>query len=108
MKAADLIISRAGAGAIFEIAAFGKASILIPLESAAGDHQTKNAYSYANTGAAEVIESTNLLPNIFIRKVTEIITDERRRTTMENAAKTFYKADAASQLAKIILQLKRT
>ena len=55
--ASDLVVSRAGAASIFEIAAFGKPSILVPLPSevAAGDHQTKNAYEYAANGAAVVI-----------------------------------------------------
>jgi UDP-N-acetylglucosamine--N-acetylmuramyl-(pentapeptide) pyrophosphoryl-undecaprenol N-acetylglucosamine transferase len=48
-KAADIIISRSGSGSIFEIAAVGKPSILVPLPTAAANHQAKNAYVYADT-----------------------------------------------------------
>jgi len=48
LAAADLIIARAGAGTIAEIAAMGKPSILIPLPNAAADHQLKNATEFAN------------------------------------------------------------
>src|SRR3989344_2138242 len=59
--AADLVVARAGAGTIFELAVFGRPAVLVPLPEAAGDHQTKNAYEYSNTGAALVIEQKNFL-----------------------------------------------
>jgi len=60
--AADLVITRAGAGAIAEIALWGLPSIIIPLESASGGHQQKNAFTYARAGAAIVIKEKNLTP----------------------------------------------
>ena len=72
---ADLILNRAGAGSIFEIAACGKPSILIPLPNSAGNHQRKNAYDFANIGKqtdgerAIILEQENLTPNIFIEEM---------------------------------------
>jgi len=63
--ACDLIVSRAGAGTIFEIAALGKPAILIPLPEAAQDHQLKNAYTFAETGATKVLEEKNFTPHFF-------------------------------------------
>ena len=105
--ASDLIVSRSSAGAIFEIAAFGKPSILIPLPPniAANDHQTKNAYDYAAGGAAEVMEQTNLLPNLFINHVKKIVEDQTLSAKMSNAALAFAKPEAASKIAQIILEL---
>ncbi len=105
--AADLIVSRSSAGAIFEIAAFGKPSILIPLPPniAASDHQTKNAYDYAAGGAAEVMEQTNLLPNLFVDHIKKIVEDEALSAKMSAAALVFAKPEAASKIAQIIVEL---
>lgn len=106
--ASDLVISRSSAGAIFEIAAFGKPSILIPLppDIAANDHQTKNAYDYAEGGAAEVMEQTNFLPNLFINHVKRIVENETVSAKMSAAALAFAKPEAASKIAQIIIELR--
>jgi UDP-N-acetylglucosamine--N-acetylmuramyl-(pentapeptide) pyrophosphoryl-undecaprenol N-acetylglucosamine transferase len=103
-KAADLIISRSGSGSIFEIAANGKPSILIPLPSAAGDHQSKNAYAYAETGAAEVLEQENLTPNFFMEKIQLLFLHPERLTEMKESALAFAKPLAARALAREILE----
>ena len=64
-----MIISRSGSGSIFEIAAVGKPSILVPLPGSAANHQSKNAYAYAENGSAIVIEQENLTPNFFIENI---------------------------------------
>jgi len=105
--AADLVVTRASAGAIFEVAAFGKPSILIPLppEIAASDHQTKNAYDYASNGSALVIEQTNLLPNLFVSQAQKILQNPELASSMSQAARNFSKLDAASKIAQIIVEL---
>ena len=107
MDAADLIVSRAGAGAIFEIAAKKKPSILIPFPDAAGDHQTQNAYEYAASGAAVVIEQENLLPSIFISQIEKIIGTPDLRNKMSAAAGDFFTPDATDKIATLILELWR-
>ncbi|MCX6718352.1 MAG: undecaprenyldiphospho-muramoylpentapeptide beta-N-acetylglucosaminyltransferase [Candidatus Staskawiczbacteria bacterium] len=103
-KASDLIISRSGSGSIFEIAACGKPSILIPLPSAAGDHQSKNAYAYSETGAAEVLEQQNLTPNFFMEKIQLLFLHKEKLEQMKQSALAFAKPLAARALAREILE----
>ena len=102
--AADFIISRAGASGIFEIAAVGKPSILIPLPCAAGDHQSKNAYAYAETGAAEIVEQENLTPNFFMEKLQLLFLHPEKLEQMQQAALDFAKPLAARAIAREILE----
>lgn len=101
---ADCVISRSGS-VIFEIAAFGKPSILIPFPEAAGDHQRKNAYEYAKTGATIVIEEKDLNPNIILQKIIEIFNDGAARASMSAAARAFAPRNAANSIAEDILTL---
>jgi len=102
--AADLVLSRAGSGSIFEIAAFGKPSILIPLEESASDHQKVNAYEYAKTGAAVVVEEANFKSSIFISQAKKILTDPELQNKMSQAAINFSKPEAAQKIAEEILK----
>ncbi|MCH7883145.1 UDP-N-acetylglucosamine--N-acetylmuramyl-(pentapeptide) pyrophosphoryl-undecaprenol N-acetylglucosamine transferase [Patescibacteria group bacterium] len=102
---AILIVSRAGGGAIFEIAAWGKPAILIPLAGAAQDHQRKNAYAYARTGAANVIEEVNLTPHILLAEIKKILSDTARQERMRTAASRFAKVDGAEKIAREIITL---
>jgi len=103
-KAADLIISRSGSGSIFEIAASGKPSILVPLPSAAANHQAKNAYIYSETGAALVIEQDNLTRNLFLDKIHYIFLHPDKLEKMREAALRFSKPLAAKAIAREILE----
>lgn len=105
--ASDIIVARAGAGSIFEIAAFGKPSILIPLPESAQDHQRTNAYDYESHGAGLVIEEDNLLPNLFLNKLLDMMGDPQKYQKMSAAAKSFYKPNAALNIAKILLEYRR-
>ncbi len=105
MDAADLIVSRGGAGALFEIAAKGKPSIIVPFPEAAGDHQKSNAYAYAETGAAIVIEQENLLPSIFMTQAEKILGDAEIWRKMSGAARDFSTPEAATKVAANILSL---
>jgi UDP-N-acetylglucosamine--N-acetylmuramyl-(pentapeptide) pyrophosphoryl-undecaprenol N-acetylglucosamine transferase len=102
--AADVAVSRAGAGSIFELAACGIPAILIPLSHAAQDHQRANAYAYAETGAAVVLEEANMTPHIFVREITSILDDEERRANMQAAARAFARPDAARLIAAELLR----
>lgn len=101
MSVAACIVSRAGAGSIFEIAAFQKPSILIPLPESAQNHQVKNAYAYAKSGAAIVLEEKNCTPNFFLEKVLDLITFGNLEL-MAKAAADFGKPQAAAEIAKFI------
>ncbi|PIR06902.1 UDP-N-acetylglucosamine--N-acetylmuramyl-(pentapeptide) pyrophosphoryl-undecaprenol N-acetylglucosamine transferase [Candidatus Jorgensenbacteria bacterium CG_4_8_14_3_um_filter_38_10] len=105
LAAADLVISRAGAGTIFEIAAFGKPSILIPLPEAASHHQLFNAYDYAESGAAVVIEEANLKINIVLNQIQKILFSSQNISSMAEAARSFARPQAAEIIAREILKL---
>lgn len=101
--AADLIISRSGSGSIFEIAALGKPSILIPLPESAQNHQVKNAYAYAQTGAAIVIEESNFTSHFFLERIKSLFEDKAGLEKMRQKAIEFSKPDSAGLLANRIL-----
>jgi len=102
--AADLIISRAGAGSIFEIAAVKKPSILIPLPEAAQDHQKKNAYAYAQNGAALVIEENNFTNHLFLEKIHDLFTTPGALAAMAEAAAQFARPQAGEVIADYIVK----
>ncbi|OGZ44710.1 MAG: undecaprenyldiphospho-muramoylpentapeptide beta-N-acetylglucosaminyltransferase [Candidatus Ryanbacteria bacterium RIFCSPHIGHO2_02_FULL_48_12] len=101
----DIVISRAGGTAIFEIAAWGLPSIIIPLPLAAQNHQRANAYSYARSGACEVIEETNLTPYVLFTEISKLLDNQARVTEMKKAAQGFARLDAAEKLAREIIKL---
>ena len=102
--AADLIISRAGSGSIFEIAALGKPSILIPLPESAQGHQLKNAYTYAENGASLVIEETNLTPHFFLERIKHLLSRPQRLKEMAEKSRAFSKPHAAKIIAEYIIE----
>ncbi len=102
---ADIVVSRAGATAIYEIAANAKPAILIPIKIAAQDHQKANAYEYARRQAAIVIEEDNLTPSVLFHEVRKLNADTGRRRRMAEAARSFARVDAAEIIAKELLTL---
>ncbi len=102
-QAADIIVSRAGAGSIFEIAAVGKPSILIPLETSAQNHQIKNAYQYAQSGAGIVMEEANFTAHFFLKRINYLISHPDELKTMEEKAKQFSRPRAARVIAEYIV-----
>lgn len=102
--ASDLIISRAGS-AIFEIATWGIPSIIIPITDTNGDHQRQNAYNYARSGGAIVIEESNLSPNILLSEITRIMEDKNLAQKMKDGAKSFIKTDASDLIAREIIKI---
>ncbi len=102
--AANIIVSRAGS-TIFEIAGWGVPSIIIPFDKSNGDHSRKNAYTYARSGACEVIEETNLSPNLLAAEITAIVGDSTKIEKMKKAAQDFARPEAASSIAREIINL---
>jgi len=101
---ASLIIARAGSGTIFEIASWGIPAILIPIPLDISHDQTENAFSYARSGAAEVIEQKNLSPHILSAEIDRLMQDAELRQKMSDAAKKFAKPDAAKKIAEILIE----
>ncbi|MBA3550803.1 UDP-N-acetylglucosamine--N-acetylmuramyl-(pentapeptide) pyrophosphoryl-undecaprenol N-acetylglucosamine transferase [Patescibacteria group bacterium] len=102
--ASQLIVSRAGS-TIFEIAIWGIPSILIPITESNGNHQRKNAYSYARTGAAEVIEENNLTSHIVLSEIDRIMADKQVQDKMKTCAKIFSRIDAADKIAAELIEI---
>ena len=101
--ACDIVISRAGSGSIFEIAAVGKPSILIPLPESAQNHQVNNAYIYAKSGATIVMEAANFTPNFFFEQLKILFENPDKLKEMGKATKKFAKPEAAKDIARYIL-----
>lgn len=102
---ADLVVSRAGAGAIFDIAAWDLPSILIPLENSAQNHQQKNALSYAGRGAAAIIEEPNLTPHILVFEIKRLLTSPEELKKMKTSAASFARPDSAKKIAEEVINL---
>ncbi|MCX6760250.1 MAG: UDP-N-acetylglucosamine--N-acetylmuramyl-(pentapeptide) pyrophosphoryl-undecaprenol N-acetylglucosamine transferase, partial [Candidatus Nealsonbacteria bacterium] len=98
--AADLVISRAGAGSIFEIAASGKPSILVPLAGSAQNHQLKNAVAYKETGAAIVVEEAEFTPRFMLDRVKSLFAETEEMEEMGRCAKEFARPEAAKIIAE--------
>jgi UDP-N-acetylglucosamine--N-acetylmuramyl-(pentapeptide) pyrophosphoryl-undecaprenol N-acetylglucosamine transferase len=102
--ASNLIISRAGS-TIFEIAAWGVPSILIPFTNSNADHSRKNAFSYARAGACSVIEEANMTANILCSEIDRIMGDKTEYDFMVKNAKTFSKPGAAEKIAHALVEI---
>lgn len=100
----DLIVSRAGSS-IFEIASWGIPSIIIPITNSNGDHQRKNAYSYARSGACKVIEENNLSSHLFLLEIEKILSSKQRVSEMKEAALAFADHSAAEKIAQEALDI---
>ncbi len=102
MEAADLIISRCGAGALTEIEAVGCGSILVPSPIVAENHQYHNGMVLANAGAAILVEQKDLSSEWLINTVSGLINDpERLQSLSENASKLYIK-DTADRIFAVI------
>ena len=106
LAAADLVVSRGGANAIFEIAAAGKPSVLIPLSAAIsrGD-QIENAKFFERAGAAMVLPQEKARPYDFVKLLIWLITQPERLAKISAAAKELSPKDSAEKIAKIILDV---
>jgi len=100
---ADLIISRAGSGSIFEIAANGKPSILVPLAGSAQNHQARNAYAYNERGACLVIEEPNFKPHFILERIKYLFDRPEKMKEMSKKAKEFSRPDAARIVADYLV-----
>lgn len=105
LQASQVVLSRAGASSIAEIAAAKKAAILVPLSSAANDEQRQNAYEVARAQGAIVLEEANLGKNMLVSTLESLFTSETLRAKLESNIASFYKPDAADLLAQALLDL---
>lgn len=101
---AETVVSRAGS-TIFEIAAWGKPSIIIPLPASVSHDQAGNAVAYASSGAATVIEENNLRAHILTEEIDRLHGSPELRRTMSERATAFARPDAAGKIADAVLDI---
>lgn len=102
---ADVVICRAGATTCAELAAAGRGAIMIPLPTAADDHQRKNAEALERAGAAKVLLQRDLNGETLAAAITELVREPETLREMASAAKTIGRQDAAEATADIIEEL---
>ena len=100
--AADLVIARAGASTVAELAAIGVPSILVPWPGAAADHQTDNARSLAAAGAAVLLPESELTPARLAREIEQLRAEPSTLPTMAAAARAAGEIHHSGQLALLI------
>jgi UDP-N-acetylglucosamine--N-acetylmuramyl-(pentapeptide) pyrophosphoryl-undecaprenol N-acetylglucosamine transferase len=107
IRDAALVISRAGATTIAELAAAGKPAVLVPLPTAADDHQRRNAEVLREAGAVEVIEEKDLTGERLAERIVRLSADRARLAAMSAAARRMARPDAARMIVDRALALAR-
>ena len=102
--AADIIVSRAGAGTISELCLVGKPVILVPSPNVAEDHQTRNAEALSGRNAAILVEDKQSV-KILVDKATELISDKVKRAILSENIKKMAERDADLRIAREVLKL---
>lgn len=106
IAAADLVVARAG-GSVFELAAIGRPSILVPYPHATADHQAKNARWLAEAGAAVVLPDAECTGERLRGLVGALLSDRRRLEAMAEAALAVGRPEAADRVAEEVLAVAR-
>jgi UDP-N-acetylglucosamine--N-acetylmuramyl-(pentapeptide) pyrophosphoryl-undecaprenol N-acetylglucosamine transferase len=104
-RAADFALSRAGAMATAELCAWGIPAIVVPLPTAAADHQTANAKALASAGAGEMIRQSDFNPQTLSQAVDSMLSSPGKLTSMKAKALERARPTAAADIARHILQL---
>jgi UDP-N-acetylglucosamine--N-acetylmuramyl-(pentapeptide) pyrophosphoryl-undecaprenol N-acetylglucosamine transferase len=100
--AADLVVARAGASTVAEIATVGIASVLIPWKDAAENHQLTNAKILSNQGGAVLLEESRLNDEVFQRQIIELVTDDAKRMQISQAARKLGDVHRNCSIAQVI------
>lgn len=99
---ADVVVSRAGASSLSEIAAVGKPAVVVPIADSANNHQFLNAMEFSHYGGV-VVEGANITPHILLNQIQSLLEPERNAAVSREIQK-FAKLDAADKIAQILLQ----
>jgi UDP-N-acetylglucosamine--N-acetylmuramyl-(pentapeptide) pyrophosphoryl-undecaprenol N-acetylglucosamine transferase len=104
---ADLIVCRAGAITVAEVAAAGRAAIFIPFGAATDAHQLRNAQAMEAAGAARVLPQDELTPERLTREIFTLLDEPRRLTEMRQRARTLAKPRAVEDIADLLEEVAR-
>jgi UDP-N-acetylglucosamine--N-acetylmuramyl-(pentapeptide) pyrophosphoryl-undecaprenol N-acetylglucosamine transferase len=102
--AADVVLARSGS-TVAELAAAGKPSVLVPLPTAADDHQTKNAEILARAGAAVLLAQADVTPESMLRTLVELLMDEPKRRAMSIKARALSRAGSVERIGTMVVAL---
>ncbi len=104
---ADVILCRSGASTVAELAAAGRAAVLVPFPEAADDHQRKNAEVFERAGAAvlRVQEADELMEGLLFRDVSELLLSADLRAEMGERARGLAHAEAVQEIGKMAVSL---
>jgi len=102
--AADLVVTRAGSGTLFEIAANKRAALVIPIDGSAQNHQVKNAYAFEKSGGAEVIEQKNFTSGFFLERVRYLFSRPEILQQMSRNVYNFARPKSAKVIASYIVE----
>jgi UDP-N-acetylglucosamine--N-acetylmuramyl-(pentapeptide) pyrophosphoryl-undecaprenol N-acetylglucosamine transferase len=102
-RAADLVISRAGAGTISELCLLGKPSVLMPSPNVAEDHQTKNAMALVENHAAVMVKDADGPEKLF-KEAFSLVKDKRRLAALAGNSRKLAKPNATADIVKVILE----
>ncbi|SMF71016.1 UDP-N-acetylglucosamine-N-acetylmuramylpentapeptide N-acetylglucosamine transferase [Tistlia consotensis] len=102
LAAAHLLVCRAGASTVSELAAAGRPAILVPYPYAADDHQTGNAHAFARAGGGWVMPQHDLTPERLAERVAALLSDPGTLARASTAARAFAEPDAAERLADLV------
>ena len=105
--AADVVIARAGAMTLAELAILGKPAILVPLPTAADDHQSHNAAAFAEAGAALLLPQNSATGADLATLAGDLLADPPRRQRMAAAMRALARPDAAKEIVDRLIQLRR-
>jgi UDP-N-acetylglucosamine--N-acetylmuramyl-(pentapeptide) pyrophosphoryl-undecaprenol N-acetylglucosamine transferase len=104
LAAADVVVSRAGAGSLFDIAGAGKAAILIPFPYATGDHQIHNARYFTEREAAELMLDSEVAAESLRERVEALLDDDERRETLADRMGGLATPGASAEVAARLLR----
>ena len=104
LAAADIVVMRAGAGSLFDVAAVGKAAILIPYPYATGDHQFHNARYFTEKGAGELLRDDEVNAATLRAHVEDLLRDDTRRERLAKNVQALATPEAAGKVARRLLE----
>ena len=108
LGAADLVVSRAGATTISELAALKKPVILVPFEKLPGGHQAKNAERLQKSGAVEVVSDAKMeeKPELLLMKIKELLSNDEKREALAVKIHEIAKTDASVRMVEMIMEVR--
>jgi UDP-N-acetylglucosamine--N-acetylmuramyl-(pentapeptide) pyrophosphoryl-undecaprenol N-acetylglucosamine transferase len=102
---ADLMLCRSGASTVAELAAAGKASVLVPFAAASDDHQRKNADAFVAAGAARMVTEAELTPERLLAVLAELLSNRDKLLQMGERARTLAHRNAVEDIAAMVVAL---